>query len=173
MRAQFRSFTGNLLRHFAEDNCMKTRTIVATLVSFAAGLAIAYAADVNVGTWKLNESKSKFPAGATKNQTVVYTEQGDSMKVVVDGTDKDGKAVHNEWVGKFDGKDYPVTGQAGYDSRAYTKAADGSLDMTIKAKGKVVATGNIKVTADGKSRTVDTKGTTDASMTATAVYDKQ
>jgi hypothetical protein len=97
------------------------------------------------------------------------------VKVVVDGTDKDGKAVHNEWVGKYDGKDYPVTGQAPYESRAYTKAKDGSLDMTIKAKGKVVATGKITFSADGKSRTVDTKGADpkDAALTATAVYDKQ
>jgi hypothetical protein len=152
---------------------MRARTTLASLVSLVAAVGIAYAADANIGTWKLNEAKSKFPAGATKNHTVVYAEQGDSVKVVVDGTDKDGKAVHNEWVGKYDGKDYPVTGQAGYDTRAYSKAADGSLNMTIKSKGKVVATGTIKVAADGKSRTVDTKGTTDASMTATAVYDKQ
>ena len=154
---------------------MKARTALAALVALVAGLAIAYAADPELGTWKLNEAKSKFPPGATKNHTVVYTTQGDSVKVVVDGTDKDGKAVHNEWVGKYDGKDYPVTGQAPYDSRSYTKAADGSLDMTIKSKGKVVGTGTIKFSADGKTRTVDTKGADpkDASLTATAVYDKQ
>jgi hypothetical protein len=154
---------------------MKARTTLAALVALVVGLAVAYAADPELGTWKLNESKSKFPPGATKNHTVTYTTQGDSVKVVVDGTDKDGKAVHNEWVGKYDGKDYPVTGQAPYDSRAYTKAADGSLDMTIKAKGKVVGTGTIKFSADGKTRTVDTKGSDpkNSSLTATAVYDKQ
>ena len=152
---------------------MRTRTTLAAIVSFVAGLAIAYA-DMN-GTWKLNEAKSKFSAGATKNQTVVYTAVGDMTKVVVDGTDKDGKAVHNEWTGKFDGKDYPVTGQSGYDSRSYTKVDDNTLNMTIKSKGKVVASGTIKVSADGKSRTVDTKGMDpkDTSMDATAVYDKQ
>jgi len=154
---------------------MKARTTLAALVALVAGLAIAYAADPELGTWKLNEAKSKFPPGATKNHTVVYTTQGDSVKVVVDGTDKDGKAVHNEWTGKFDGKDYPVTGQSGYDSRSYTKVDDNTLNMTIKSKGKVVASGTIKVSADGKSRTVDTKGMDpkDTSMDATAVYDKQ
>ena len=154
---------------------MKARTTLGAVVAFVAGLGIAFAADAYLGTWKLNEAKSKFPAGATKNQTVTYTEQGDSVKVVVDGTDKDGKAVHNEWVGKYDGKDYPVTGQAPYESRAYTKVKDGSLDMTIKAKGKVVSTGKITFSADGKQRTVDTKGADaeHAALTATAVYDKQ
>jgi len=155
---------------------MKTRTTLAAIVSFVAGLAVAYAADnPMMGTWKLNEAKSKFSAGATKNQTVTYSQVGDMTKVVVDGTDKDGKAVHNEWTGKMDGKDYPVTGQTGYDSRSYTKADDNTLNMTIKNKGKVVAAGTIKVSADGKSRTVDTKGMDpkDTSMNATAVYDKQ
>jgi hypothetical protein len=27
------------------------------------------------------------------------------VKVTVNGTDKDGKASHNQWTGKFDGKD--------------------------------------------------------------------
>ena len=65
---------------------MKARTILASLVAFVAGLAIAYAADnPHMGTWKLNEAKSKYNAGATKNHTVVYSMQGDSVKVVVDG----------------------------------------------------------------------------------------
>jgi hypothetical protein len=36
-----------------------------------------------MGTWKLNEAKSKIPAGATKNHTVVYEAAGDSIKVTV------------------------------------------------------------------------------------------
>jgi hypothetical protein len=157
---------------------MKTRTILAALVAFVAGLAIAQAADISahMGTWKLNEAKSKFNAGATKNHTVTYTQQGDSVKVVVDGKDKDGKAVHNEWVGKFDGKDYPVTGSdLQGDARSYSVADDHTLNMTVKSKGKVLGTGTIKVAADGKSRTVDTTSADPKTpaFTATAVYDKQ
>ena len=74
---------------------MKTRTTLAAIVSFVAGLAIAYAADSPMmGTWKLNDAKSKFGAGATKNHTVVYAPQGDSVKITVDGTTPQGKAVH-------------------------------------------------------------------------------
>lgn len=156
---------------------MKARTILASLLAFVAGLAIAYAADSpHMGTWKLNESKSKYNPGAIKNTTVVYAAQGDMVKVTVDGTDKDGKAVHNEWVGKFDGKDYPVTGDSSQgDSRSYTVADDHTLNMTVKSKGAVLGTGTVKVSADGKSRTVETKGADpkSAAFTATAVYDKQ
>jgi len=36
----------------------------------------------------------------------VYEAAGDSVKVTVAGIDGDGKPTHNEWTGKFDGKDY-------------------------------------------------------------------
>jgi FlaG/FlaF family flagellin (archaellin) len=128
-----------------------------------------------MGTWKLNEAKSKFAPGAPKNHTVVYEAAGDNVKVTVDGTDADGKALHNEWTGKFDGKDYPVTGDPTSDTRAYKQVNDHTLDMTIKKDGKVIMTGKIVVSADGKTRTVTTSGT-DAKgkkVKNTAVYDKQ
>jgi hypothetical protein len=155
---------------------MKSRTILASLAAFFVGVALCLAADPNMGTWKLNEGKSKFSAGATKNHTVVYAPAGEMVKVTVDGVDKDGKAEHNEWTGKFDGKDYPVTGATGLaDSRSYAKVDDHTMNMTLKKAGKVVGTGKIAVSADGKSRTVTTIAS-DPKMTAmnnTAVYDKQ
>jgi len=133
------------------------------------------AAQEEIGTWKLNEAKSKLAAGATKNHTVVYEATGDSVKVTVDGTNGDGSAAHNEWTGKFDGKDYPLTGDPTADTRAYKKVDAHTLDMTIKKGGKVTVTGKIVVSADGKSRTVTTSGT-DAEgkkFKSVAVYDKQ
>ena len=128
-----------------------------------------------MGTWKLNEAKSKFSPGATKNTTVMYEAMGNQIKVTVDGVDKDGKAIHNEWTGRFDGKDYPVTGDPNSDMRAYSKAGKHTLHLSVKKDGKETASGQISVSADGKTRTVTTTGT-DASgnkMSNTAVYDKQ
>src|SRR5262249_59445283 len=112
--------------------------------------------DAQMGTWKLNETKSKFSAEATKNHTVVYETVGENVKITVDGTDKDGKSTHNEWTGKFDGKDYPVTGDPASDMRSYKKVNDHTLKMTVKKDGKVTASGRIVVSAEGKSRTVNT-----------------
>lgn len=155
---------------------MKTRKIFLVLAAVFAAVVMCYAADdVTMGTWKLNEAKSKIAAGTVKNNTVVYAAAGDSMKVTVDGTDADGKAVHTEWTGKFDGKDYPTTGDPVSDARAYKRVNDHTLSMTVKKDGKVVSTGTIKVAADGKSRTVTTSGT-DAKgkkWSSTAVYDKE
>jgi hypothetical protein len=128
-----------------------------------------------MGTWKLNEAKSKIAAGAPKNITVVYVAAGDSIKVTVDGTDAEGKPTHSEWTGKFDGKDYPVTGDATSDMRSYKKIDDHTLDLTNKKDGKVTVSGRAVVAADGKTRTVTMSGT-DAKgkkTESTAVYDKQ
>ncbi len=153
---------------------MRTRTILASVAGFFVGLAICLAADPNMGTWKLNEAKSKFAPGAAKNTTVVYEPAGDMIKVIVDGVDAAGKPAHNEWTGKFDGKDYPVTGEATYDSRSYTKVDDTTMTLTTKKGGKLVANGKIVVAPDGKSRilTVTPADPKNASLVSTAVYDK-
>ena len=84
---------------------MSPRSLVATLAVCSVAVIAGIAADVHMGTWKLNETKSKLAAGMPKNHTVVYASVGDSMKITVDGTDGSGKPLHNEWTGKFDGKD--------------------------------------------------------------------
>jgi hypothetical protein len=154
---------------------MKTRTGLLTLAALLIGAVVCFAADANIGTWKLNDAKSKFSAGAAKNTTVVVAASGDSIKVTVDGVDAAGKPTHNEWTGKFDGKEYPVTGDPSSDSRAYKRVNDHTLALTIEKGEKVTMTGRIVVSADGKTRTVtvsatDSKG---KKTTSTAVYDKQ
>ena len=153
---------------------MKARTTIFTLaLCFVA--AAAFASNPNMGTWKLNEAKSKVPPGAPKNNTVVYEAAGDSVKVTVDGTDGDGKPSHTEWTGKFDGKDYPLTGDSTSDTRSYKKIDDQTTVLTNKKGDKVVASGRIVVSGDGKSRMVTLSGT-DAKgnkFKYTASYDKQ
>ena len=89
---------------------MKVRLIVPAVALLLAGAVVSLADNPQMGTWKLNEAKSKFSKGATKNNTVVYEAAGDQIKVTVDGVDGDGNAVHSEWTGKFDGKFYAVNG---------------------------------------------------------------
>jgi hypothetical protein len=154
---------------------MKTRTIMWTVALCFVAVAAALASDQNMGTWKLNQAKSKIPPGATKNNTVVYEAAGDNVKVTVDGTDGSGKPTHNEWTGKFDGKDYPLTGDPTADTRSYKKIDDRTLTLTNKKDGKVTITGRIVIAAGGKSRTVTVSGTDPAGekISYTAAYDKQ
>lgn len=155
---------------------MKVRSLL--LITFAlcfAGAALGFAQSPQMGTWKLNEAKSKIPAGVTKNTKVVYAADGDNVKVTTDGTDGSGKPQHTEWTGKFDDKDYPLTGDSMSDTRSYKKIDDHTLELANKKGGKVTASGRIVVAPDGKSRTVHLTGTDSAGkkISETAVYDKQ
>src|SRR6266481_1176991 len=155
---------------------MKTKTIELTLaLCFFAGAACFAADDPQLGTWKLNEGKSKLTPGEGKNASGVYEAAGDQVKVTIDGTDKDGKPTNNEWTGKFDGKDYAVTGDPKSDMRAYKKIDDHKLAFTVKKDGKTTATGRIVVAADGKSRMVTAKGADEQGKRSKdkAAYDKQ
>ena len=154
---------------------MKARMMVLIVAMYAVAMAMSAAENPNMGTWKLNETKSKFSPGATKNSTVVYEAASDSVKVTTDGTSGDGKAVHTEWTGKFDGKDYPVTGGAGGATRAYKVINAHTMEVTGKENGKVMTSGKIVVAADGKNRTVNISGTDSSGkkFTTDAVYDKQ
>jgi flagellar hook assembly protein FlgD len=152
---------------------MKTKTVGLTLALTLIGAALCWASP-HMGTWTLNEAKSKIPAGASKNTKVVYEAAGDQVKVIVDGIDAEGKPIHNEWTGKFDGKDYAVTGDPSIDMRAYKQVNEHTLEMTFKHDGKVVGGGKVVVSADGKTRTVtnewkDAKG---KQFKTTGVYDK-
>src|SRR5262249_61889279 len=113
----------------------KSKAIVLTLALCLVGVAMGYAADAFIGTWKLNEAKSKLAPGMPKNNTVVYEAAGDNMKITVVGVDSDGKPTHIEWTGKFDGKDYPVTGDATADMRSYKMVDDHTLALTNKKSG--------------------------------------
>ncbi len=154
---------------------MQIRTIGLTLAFCFLGGALCFAADPQMGTWKLNEAKSKFTPGITKNTMVVYEAAGNEVKVMVNGIDAKGKATHNQWTGKFDGKNYPVIGDPTSEAWSYKKIDDRTLELTVWNHGRVMATGRIMVSADGKSRTATISGTTPKGKVFknVAVYDKQ
>ena len=154
---------------------MKARSIVMCLVTCFVALTLCLAEDAMMGTWKLNEAKSKIGAGSPKNNTIVIEAAGENVKVTTDGVDAAGKPTHSEWTGNFDGKDYPVTGDANSDARAYKKIDDHTVEVTVKKGGRVVISGRVVVSPDGKTRTADVKGTSPSGekFHTSAVYDKQ
>jgi hypothetical protein len=153
---------------------MKARTAVLTVVMLFVGLTMCFA-NPNLGTWKLNEGKSKISAGFPKNLTVKYEAMGDNIKATINGVDSQGTPTHNEWTGKFDGKEYPVAGDPTSDMRAYKMIDDHTVEFTVKKGGKVTITGKIVTSADGKTRTVSATGTDSMGMKVegSSVYDKQ
>jgi hypothetical protein len=133
------------------------------------------AGDSLLGTWKLNEGESTRAPGTGKSNTVVCKAAGDSVRITADGTDGLGKLAHSEWTGRFDGTDYPVIGDPYSDSRSYNKIDDRTLEVTFKKNGRITATGQIVVSADGKRRIFTLTGISanGRSFVNTYVYYKQ
>jgi hypothetical protein len=137
-------------------------------------LTVGFAQNPNMGTWKLNEAKSKVPAGVGKNTTVVYASApGDMVKVTTEGVDSSGNPAHSEWTGKFDAKPYLVTGDPNADYRAYKVKGDDTLLLANMKGEKTVSNARIKIAKDGKTRTVEMTYFGSNKIHAKYVYDRQ
>ena len=60
--------------------------------------ASSFAANPYIGTWKFNDAKSKMRPEVTRNSTITYAEQGDYIKVAMEGRNS-GKRIRGVWVG--------------------------------------------------------------------------
>jgi hypothetical protein len=137
----------------------KSLVLLAATAMVALGV-VAFAADVNVGTWKLNLAKSKFsPGPAPKSQTLKIEAWGDDgVKYAADGIGADGKPMHWEFQAKYDGKDTPFTGNPDADMIAYKRIDANTVEATTKLKGKATGMTKIVVSKDGKTRTLTQTG---------------
>ena len=132
-----------------------------------------------VGTWKMNPEKSKAsPSPGPKEETRVVEAQGDSVKVSYEGTAADGSRIAYGYTGKYDGKDYPLTGMGtpnGADTLALKRINTDTYEVTAKRGGNVVMTARAVVSKNGTITTITTKGTdaSGKSNSSVRVFDKQ
>jgi len=159
---------------------MRTRTLARIAITVAVSAvvlgSIAEAADNQVGTWKLNVAKSKYsPGPALKDATLTIEAQADGLKLTNHVTDAEGKTVHMELSPKYDGKDYPMTGNPDADMISMKKIDDNTIETVSKKGGKSMYTVRSVVSKDGKTRTSTYKGTNakGQKVNNTLVYDKQ
>jgi len=155
---------------------LKSAFMAVLLTVASAAVVAAPAVDPLLGTWHLNVAKSTFsPGPAPKSDTRSYaaTEQGTAMTWKTVGAD--GKEVIAKSTFKVDGKDYPLTGAANFDSLSLKQVDDLTVLSTQKKGGKVIGTTTRTVSKDGKVLTLKSKGTsaTGAAYDNVMVYDKQ
>jgi hypothetical protein len=129
-----------------------------------------------VGTWKLNATKSKYPAGKMP-KSLTRTVEGDAnaAKYHSEGEAADGSKLDFSFSTKYDGQDGKVEGTGmplGADTVAIKRITTNKVTAILKKNGKVVAQSTATVSADGKTTTL-TVEPTDGSAGSTAVYDKQ
>jgi|SRR6516162_2066945 hypothetical protein len=128
--------------------------MVVMLITAVALFVTTAAADQLSGTWKINPEKSKYsPGPAPKDLTVMVESDENNYKLDANGTDGEGKPIHVQYSGKFDGKDYSATGIENADSVSLKRIDANTIETLQKKNGKVVMTITTKVSKDGKTRT--------------------
>ena len=123
---------------------------VAAFCVFSVGLAAAD--NPFLGTWKLNVAKSKgTPGTMSKEGTVVFEAVGNQIKRTVTGIDPDGERVNSSSTIPWDGNDHKVDTPKGLPIMVAVRSInDHTVNVTVKADGKVVSSGRAVVSKDGK-----------------------
>jgi hypothetical protein len=114
-----------------------------------------------ISTWKLNTAKATFtPGPGWRSQTRTYT-LAPGGGVIVDwvGVGGHGEAMHVSFESVLDGKDYPMTGSANYDTLNAVRVDALTVKSEEKRDGKVVGIAIRKVSADGTVMTITDDGT--------------
>jgi len=145
-------------------------------IVFCFAVSGASAADVFSGNWKVNLAKSKYDPGPPPkgpNTGKIDAIEG-GLKFTNDGVNAEGEPTHDEWSGKFDGKDNPVKGSQTRDTAALTKIDNNTIVIISKKAGKVVSRTLTVFSDDGKTRTLTGLGTNAKGIATnnTIVYEK-
>jgi hypothetical protein len=152
---------------------MMSRVLVVATLCVTASLAIAQGSDPLAGTWVLNVAKSTFPAAPPRSQTTTLHAVDGGVHEVVERVNADGTTTKFELVAKFDGRDYPVTGDPSRDASALTRVDQNTVDLVNKKAGAIVNRMRIAVAADGRSRTNTVMDPSGQKTTAVLFFDRR
>jgi glucose/arabinose dehydrogenase len=155
------------------------RSIMLRLVIGVAITAIGmFGADSSLGTWKLNVAKSKTTGSNPAKSRTEVREATPDGGVTVTSTRQmaDGTTMNFSYSYKYDGKEYPVTG--GPFDTISSKRVDANTttaEVINKANGTYHQTTRSVISKDGKTWTMNAKGTDTKGkpITATNVFEKQ
>ena len=137
--------------------------------------ALLIAAEPFAGTWKLNLEKSKYKTGSPpKEQTATIAEAGSDLEVTISGTAADGTATMSHYTVPAKGGEGKII-DSPYEAVSGKRIGPNEREVRYSKGGKVVLTTHNTVSADGKTVTVNVKGTSAQGqpVDAVVVYDKQ
>ena len=155
---------------------MTKNFICGLLVLGSLGFSLLAADDAFVGTWKMNEAKSKATnMPEAKGLTVVITKEGDTATVTVKGA-IGGQPFSQKWTTPTAGGPLNFTeGAPPAGVAMVSKIVDDlTVDSTGTMNGKQIMMQHTVVSADHKTMTVKESGTNEKGpYKILAVYDRQ
>jgi hypothetical protein len=105
-----------------------------TLPAFGQGV------DPLVGSWKLNHEKSTATGPLNRSQTLTFTGEGQNFINTAEGVNAQGQAFKVVFRHIYDGQPHPTTGNAIYDSTAFTRIGN-TINAVRFKNGKPVSVG--------------------------------
>jgi len=125
-----------------------------------------------LGIWKLNVARSSYSSGSPPykraTRRIEPSERG--VRIVDDLVRPRGGVVHLEWIGRFDGVDYPVQGVEVVLTNAYRCRDDRTCELVQKLDGEVIVVARLTISPDGKVLTSAAAG---QGASFTTVYERQ
>jgi hypothetical protein len=131
------------------------------------------AADKFIGVWKLNLAKSKYNRDKQPRNLKLkwLLHQNNGVKFSAQRFAAEGSV---QYIAFYDGKDYPVRYDEGYDTVSLKRIDANTVECTYKKNGTVVSTSRRTVSPDGSSLTVTATGrNAEGDPQTTAEYDKE
>jgi hypothetical protein len=170
-----------LYSKFTGGNMFKSTSVVLFMMILSILLVpemIAMDMGCAVGTWKQNTvpmMATDAANPAANIETVKIEAQKNGIKLTLDRVDSAGKLIRAEFIGRFDGKDYPVTGLPYADTVTLRRIDSYTVDCSYKKEGKAVKSERVIISKDGMRATVFQKGKNAAGIDATIVgiWDRQ
>jgi hypothetical protein len=136
---------------------MQCAKLMLVLLGFAATLS---AADPVAGTWKMNPAKAKYRVGkAPKQLTLTITEAGSDLNVKIEGIAADeSKISFGYTIPAAGGKGSVVVASPFYDGVFGKRLGPNERVVSYMKGGKAVFTVHAKVSADGSTLALSSKG---------------
>jgi hypothetical protein len=128
-----------LIDKWEDDSEQKPITGEVTFSRVGKGAAGSHAIS---GSWREEKVENVSSTGTT----FTFQSSGDGLKF----SDNNGTT----WDAKFDGKEVPEEGDPGHSMMSLKKVNDRTIEYTEKRDGKVVTTGRVTISEDGKKMTV-------------------
>ena len=110
---------------------MKMRSLRLLLVILSFSASVLAADSPFSGTWKFNPSKG-HPTPPIRKSVVAHVEAGaEKLKFSQEGVDDKDQPFKLGYAAKFDGKEYPVTGDPYSDSVSLQRVSEREIKFTI------------------------------------------
>jgi hypothetical protein len=130
-----------------------------------------------IGVWKANIARSTFASGpAVKSTTTTFEVVAEGVKGTVDAAYPDGTTMHWGTITQYGGSETRILGKSPHgETAAMTRIGADTVKTVYKQGGKVTVTQTSVVSADGKTRTVTSTGTSAQGQPIESVlfYEKQ